>query len=84
MGQITIYLDSESEAKARESAEIMNISLDKRIADLIIQETSAHWPESVKKLAGSWPDFPSPEERSPSVCPYPFRFGKRGDPHRPF
>lgn len=62
MEQITIRLDSESEAKAREYAKNLNISLDKWIADLIMEKTSAVWPQSVKQLAGSWPDFPTLEE----------------------
>lgn len=62
MGQITIHLDMESESKARTYAKKLNISIDKWIAGLIMEKTSAAWPESVKKLAGSWPDFPAIEE----------------------
>ena len=62
MGQITIHLDAESEAKARNYTEMMNISLDKWITDLIREKTSASWPESIKNLAGSWSDFPTLEE----------------------
>lgn len=62
MAQITILLDPESEAKARDRAKKMNMSLDQWIADLVRKQTASAWPESVKKLAGAWPDFPSIEE----------------------
>lgn len=52
MGQITIHLDTESEVKAKNYAKKMNISLDKWIAELIVQKTLSDWPESVKKLGG--------------------------------
>jgi len=62
MGQITIHLDMASEAKAMDYAKTLNISIDKWIAGLIMEKTHAAWPESVKKLEGSWPDFPTIEE----------------------
>jgi len=62
MGQIIIHLDAKSEAKAMRYAKMMNIPLDKWIADLIMKKTSVVWPESVKNFAGSWSDFPMLEE----------------------
>jgi len=62
MGQVTIYLDDEIESKMRESAEAMKLSKSKWIADLIKEKIADEWPESVRKLAGSWKDFPLAEE----------------------
>ncbi len=62
MGQVTIYLDDEIESKMRESAEAMKLSKSKWVADLIREKVTDEWPESVRKLAGSWKDFPLAEE----------------------
>ena len=62
MVQITISLDPESETKARDRAKKMNMSLNQWIAELVRKQTASAWPESVKKLAGAWPDFPSIDE----------------------
>ena len=62
MGQVTIYLDDEIESKMRESAEAMKLSKSKWVADLIRGKVTDEWPESVRKLAGSWKDFPLAEE----------------------
>ena len=59
MGQITIYLDPELEKKIRAEARTRRMSLSKCIAALVEQRTSDTWPESVKHMAGAWPDFPS-------------------------
>jgi len=62
MGQVTIYLDDEIESKMRASVKAMNLSQSKWIANLIKEKVTDEWPESVRKLAGSWKDFPSAEE----------------------
>jgi len=62
MGQVTIYLDDEIESKMRASVKAMNLSKSKWIANLIKEKVTDEWPESVRKLAGSWKDFPSAEE----------------------
>lgn len=62
MGQVTIYLDTELEAKMREITKSMQISQSKWIAELIKEKIADEWPESVKNLAGAWGDFPSAEE----------------------
>ena len=62
MGQVTIYLDDEIESKMRESAEAMKLSKSKWIADLIKEKVTDEWPESVRKLAGTWKDFFLAEE----------------------
>lgn len=62
MGQVTIYLDTELEAKMREITKSMHISQSKWIANLIKEKIADEWPESVKQLAGAWGEFPSAEE----------------------
>jgi hypothetical protein len=62
MGQVTIYLDAEAEAKVRQAAKDRNISLSQWIGDLIRERTAEVWPESVIRLAGAWRDLPEVEE----------------------
>ena len=40
----------------------MKLSKSKWIADLIKEKATDEWPESVRKLAGTWKDFPLAEE----------------------
>jgi hypothetical protein len=58
MPQITIYLDEETEKRARTAAESSGASLSKWIAGAIHEKTVTTWPQHVLDLAGSWPDFP--------------------------
>jgi len=62
MGQVTIYLDTELEAKMREITKSKRMSQSKWIANLIKEKIADEWPESVKQLAGAWGDLPSAEE----------------------
>ena len=62
MGQVTIYLDSETEAKMRTVVKSARLSQSKWIANLIEEKIKNDWPESVIQLAGAWKDFPSAEE----------------------
>lgn len=62
MGQVTIYLDDEIEAKMEEAAKSAHLSKSKWVARLISAEVSNKWPKSVTDLAGSWGDLPSIEE----------------------
>ena len=62
MGQVTIYLESEIEKKARAAARADKVSLSKWVAQRIERGTKSEWPEDFRKLAGSWPDAPSVEE----------------------
>lgn len=61
MGQVTIYLDDETERKMVRSAEAMNISKSRWIATVIRERLVDDWPATVRELPGSWSDFPSPE-----------------------
>jgi hypothetical protein len=61
MGQVTLYLDPETESKMKAAAETAGLSQSRWVADLIREKTATRWPESLAKLAGSWSegDFPS-------------------------
>lgn len=62
MGQVTIYLDDETEQKVIANARMINISKSKWIANLIRERLVDDWPDTVRALPGSWKDFPSAEE----------------------
>lgn len=62
MGQVTIYLDDEVEAKMTTAAKSTGLSKSKWIARLIMEKVANEWPQSVIEAAGSWDDFPSPDE----------------------
>ncbi len=59
MGQVTIYLDDETEKKMAKAARSANLSKSKWIARLIDEKVSSEWPLSIKDLVGAWRDFPS-------------------------
>ena len=62
MGQVTIYLEDEVEAKMREAAKTMHMSQSRWIANIIKEKVADEWPESILKLAGAWKDFPTLNE----------------------
>lgn len=62
MGQVTIYLDEDTEQKARASARADGLSLSKWVAQRIHQHARTDWPDQVRELAGAWDDLPSAEE----------------------
>ena len=62
MGQITIYLDSETEKKMINTIKKSGKSKSKWIADLIREKTASSWPENIVNLAGAWSDLPTAEE----------------------
>ena len=62
MGQVTIYLDSETEKKMSTIVKKTGISKSKWISDLIKQKITTTWPENIVKLAGAWTDLPTAEE----------------------
>jgi hypothetical protein len=62
MGQVTIYLDDNTEKKMRNMVEKSGISKSKWIAQLIREKTATTWPENVTRLAGAWKDMPTADE----------------------
>lgn len=62
MGQVTIYLDKETEEKMRSFVKSQRLSQSKWIASLIREKLKNEWPDSVVALSGAWEDFPSAEE----------------------
>lgn len=61
MGQVTIYLDVETEGRARAAARAEGVALSKWVAERIQRRTCNEWPEAVRALAGAWSDLPSAE-----------------------
>jgi hypothetical protein len=62
MAQVTIYLDDETEQKARVAARSKGVSLSKWIADRVRQGALSDWPDHIRELAGAWSDLPSAEQ----------------------
>ncbi len=62
MGQVTVYLDDDTEAKARAAAASKGVSLSKWIAERIARGARAEWPAFVRELEGAWGDLPSTEQ----------------------
>jgi hypothetical protein len=61
MGQVTIYLDEDTEQRVRAAARADGVSVSRWVADRVRQGTRTDWPASVRALAGAWRDFPSAE-----------------------
>ena len=62
MGQVTIYLDEQTEKKMNNMVSKSGMSKSKWIAELIREKTASTWPESVSELAGAWKDLPEADE----------------------
>jgi hypothetical protein len=62
MAQVTIYLDEETEQKARAAARSKGVSLSKWVAERVRQGALSDWPDYVRELAGAWSDLPSAEQ----------------------
>jgi hypothetical protein len=62
MGQITIYLDDETDALLRAAVKASGASQSKWVADAVRSRVRNEWPEAVRALAGAWPDLPSAAE----------------------
>ena len=64
MGQITLYLDGETEEKMKAAARASGVSQSRWVAELIREKTATEWPASIVQLAGAWAedDFPSLDE----------------------
>lgn len=62
MGKVTLYLDEQTEEQMREAAAEAGLSQSRWVAELIRRRADSEWPESIKRLAGAWADFPTAEE----------------------
>lgn len=62
MGQVTIYLEDELEAKMVAEAKARRLSKSKWIATVIREKLVDEWPPAVRESAGSWDDFPALED----------------------
>ena len=65
MAQVTIYVDETTERRMRAAAAEAGLSLSKWISQLIREKTRDEWPDSVKAMAGAWPDLPTVEKVRP-------------------
>ena len=55
MGQVTIYIDDETEKKMIASAKAKNVSKSRWVTEVIREKVAKEWP-------ASWADFPSVAE----------------------
>ena len=62
MGQVTIYLDRESEKRMKRAARAAGVPMSRWLAELVRDKTRNEWPDSVRKAAGAWTDFPDADE----------------------
>jgi hypothetical protein len=62
MGQVTIYIDEETEKKMLQMIQKRGVSKSRWIAELIREKAASTWPENVVELAGAWKDLPSAEQ----------------------
>ncbi|MBE0511412.1 MAG: CopG family transcriptional regulator [Gammaproteobacteria bacterium] len=61
MGQLTIYLDDESERRLKSAAASAGMPVSRWVARLIQEKTRSEWPTAVREMAGAWQDFPDLE-----------------------
>ena len=75
MPQVTLYLDEDTDAKARAAAKAAGVSYSRWVGELIRARTRDDWPEAVRALAGSTRDFPlrSSERAAPDVERVPLK-----------
>ena len=64
MGQITIYLDDETEKLVKLHAEGSGESTSKWVAEAVRKRARSEWPADILSLFGSWSDddFPDADE----------------------
>jgi len=58
MGQVTIYLEDQIEARMAAEAKARKLSKSKWVATIIREKLVEEWPPAVREAAGSWDDFP--------------------------
>lgn len=62
MGQVTIYLDDETEKKLNNIVKAKGTPKSKWISELIREKTLSVWPDEIVEMAGAWSDLPTAEE----------------------
>lgn len=62
MARVTIYLDEETERRMKRAADEAGLSRSRWVAGAIREKTATEWPQSVRRLAGAWKDFPDVDE----------------------
>jgi len=67
MGQVTIYIDEQTELNLASILQNTKKSKSKWISDLINEKVRNEFPDNVKRLAGSWKDLPNAEELRKSL-----------------
>ncbi len=61
MGQVTIYIDADTEKKMMASVKAAKVSKSRWITAVIREKVATEWPVAVTRLSGAWTDFPSIE-----------------------
>ncbi len=68
MGQVTFYLDEQTEKLMRQAAKSAGLSQSKWVAHTILEKAGNQWPAEIVSLAGAWADIPTAEElRNPKI-----------------
>lgn len=62
MGQVTIYLDEETQSLMKRAVRNAGVSQSRWIAQVIREKIHGEWPTDVAALAGAWPDALTAEE----------------------
>jgi len=62
MPQVTLYLDDETDRRARAAAAASGLSYSKWLGGLVRASTVECWPEAVRSLAGAVHDFPTADD----------------------
>jgi hypothetical protein len=62
MGQITIYLDDQTEVLVKAAVRAAGVSQSKWVADVVRERVRNQWPDSIRSLAGAWSDLPTAEQ----------------------
>jgi len=62
MGQVTIYIDNETEANMNAAVKASGVSKSKWVARVIREKAGAEWPQEAQALAGQWQDLPMAED----------------------
>jgi hypothetical protein len=62
MGQVTIYLDEETQSLMKRAVLNAGVSQSRWIAQVIREKVHGEWPADIVALAGAWPDALTAEE----------------------